>query len=204
MSANSPGETKRLLRSTALSQRHALTRAQALSLSRLVQDRALEFAPYLAARAVALYSPIGAEVATEAIRDRAWADGKKVFYPKSGDPNSPELAEMPCGADFQRGRFGILEPAGNRLLETPERGLLLFVPGVAFDVRGRRLGRGVGWYDRLLKRWEAKAVFVGLAYDFQIVGEVPAEPWDEKVHYVITDTRTIDCGTTRSESVRLL
>jgi 5-formyltetrahydrofolate cyclo-ligase len=204
MSANSPGETKRLLRSAALSQRNALTSAQALSLSRLVQDRALKFAPYLAARAIALYSPIGAEVATESIRDRAWVDGKKVFYPKISDPTSAELAEVRSCTDFQPGRFGILEPAGNRLVETREQGLLFFVPGVAFDARGNRLGRGLGWYDRLLKRWHAGAVFAGLAYDFQIAGEVPAEPWDEKVHYVITETRTIDCGTTRRDSMRFL
>jgi 5-formyltetrahydrofolate cyclo-ligase len=203
MSAMSPGERKRVLRAGALSQRNALTRTQALSLSRLVQERALRFAPYLAARAIALYSSIETEVATEAIRDHAWENGKKVFFPKLGYQKRPELTEARVGRDFRRGRFGILEPAGDTPLDRREQALVFFVPGVAFDVRGNRLGRGIGWYDRLLQDWDGKATFVGLAYDFQIVGEVPAEPWDQQVHYLITERRVIRCGATPSVSTQV-
>jgi 5-formyltetrahydrofolate cyclo-ligase len=75
-------------------------------------------------------------------------------------------------------------------------GLIVFVPGVAFDTRGQRLGRGKGWYDRLLRQLGGNTVFVGLGYEFQIVEEVPTESWDEKVHYVVTEERVIDCAET--------
>ena len=85
--------------------------------------------------------------------------------------------------EFSQGRFGILEPTGERRLAGQDQEeLVVFVPGVAFDLRGNRLGRGKGWYDRLIKKL-GQAILVALAYDFQIVDEVPAEEWDQRVHY---------------------
>jgi 5-formyltetrahydrofolate cyclo-ligase len=55
------------------------------------------------------------------------------------------------------------------------------------------LGRGKGWYDRLIKKDLGGATVVALAYDFQIVEAVPAEEWDQKVHYLITERSVIDC-----------
>jgi 5-formyltetrahydrofolate cyclo-ligase len=77
--------------------------------------------------------------------------------------------------------------------------MVVFVPGVAFDVRGNRLGRGKGWYDRLLEK-SGRATFVALAYDFQIVDAVPSEDWDQRVHYLITERRIIDCGSMPAQS----
>jgi 5-formyltetrahydrofolate cyclo-ligase len=71
--------------------------------------------------------------------------------------------------------------------------LVVFVPGVVFDLCGNRLGRGGGWYDRILAQLN-RGVFVGLAYDFQVVEKLAAEEWDRKVHFVITENRVIDCG----------
>jgi hypothetical protein len=53
-------------------------------------------------------------------------------------------------------------------------------------------GTGKGWYDRLIKEL-GEAILVALAYDFQIVDEVPAEEWDQRVHYVITERSVVDC-----------
>lgn len=71
---------------------------------------------------------------------------------------------------------------------------LIFVPAVAFDEHGRRLGRGRGYYDQILRqRREAGGDFysVGLAFDFQILPAVPVEDWDECVDLVITEARCI-------------
>jgi 5-formyltetrahydrofolate cyclo-ligase len=204
MSGSSIGERKRTLRVAALSQRSSLARDHFSSLGGLAQARALEFAPYRIAQAVILYSPIQNEVPTEGIRNHALASGKRVFYPKLTGSNSVEVAEIHSEADLGSGRFGMSEPIGLPALITPDQGgMLVFLPGLLFDARGNRLGRGIGWYDRLIKKMGKGAVFVALGYEFQIVHEVPTEPWDEKVHYVITERRVIDCGTTPSRSIAI-
>jgi 5-formyltetrahydrofolate cyclo-ligase len=74
----------------------------------------------------------------------------------------------------------------------------MIVPGLAFDAQGNRLGRGGGWYDRLLGATGGAAVPVALAYEFQIVDEVPVRQWDRAVNYIVTERRVIDCARERS------
>jgi 5-formyltetrahydrofolate cyclo-ligase len=199
------GEKKRALRNSTLSQRNSIPQSQWLLWSRLIQARALRLPFYLASRSVALYSPVQNEVNTEALFAHAIAGGRKVFYPKLESGSRLALIRVDSGADLRPGRFGILEPKGMEILsETDREGIIVFVPGVAFDMRGRRLGRGKGWYDRLLKQLGGNAVFVGLGYEFQIVEEVPAESWDEEVHYVVTEERVIDCAEISAQSNRVV
>ena len=186
-------EKKHSLRAAALAQRSLLSRSESLARSRLIQARALQFPPYLLRRSVALYNPIQNEVETGEIRDHALVTGKNVFFPRFGLKDSLELIKIESATEFSQGRFGILEPTGERRLAgRDQEELVVFVPGVAFDLRGNRLGRGKGWYDRLIKELGG-AILVALAYDFQIVDEVPAEEWDQRVHYVITERSIVDC-----------
>jgi len=105
--------------------------------------------------------------------------------------------------DFKAGPLGILEPKGEQRLETGQaRGLVVFVPGIAFDERGNRLGHGKGYYDRLIKELSPGATFVALAYDFQVVETVPCESWDQRVHLIVTERRTIDCASIATQSVQ--
>jgi 5-formyltetrahydrofolate cyclo-ligase len=188
------GEKKPALRAAALSRRNSLSPAQALTLSQSIQRRALRFPRYTEARSAALYSPIQNEVGTGEICEHALKHGKSVFYPRLGKADAIELVEVKSLSELRRGRFGVFEPTGGKILSEQEVGsLIVFVPGVAFDMNGKRLGRGMGWYDRLLRRISANATAVALAYDFQIVGELPSDPWDQKVHYIITESRVIDC-----------
>jgi len=85
------------------------------------------------------------------------------------------------------GQFGIREPIGN-CVQIPFDDLdLILVPGMAFDLRGNRLGRGRGFYDRLLA--ETRGVKCGIAFDEQIVGAVPTEEHDLKMDFILTPTR---------------
>jgi 5-formyltetrahydrofolate cyclo-ligase len=193
-------ESKNSLRAAALAQRGLLSRAESLSRSRSIQAKVLQFPPYLIHRSVAIYSPIQNEVETAEIRDHALATGKRVFYPRYAAENALELVEIGSITELNIGRFGILEPTGDsRLSRHDQEELVVFVPGVAFDLRGNRLGRGKGWYDRLIEKL-GQATFVALAYDFQIVDEVPAEEWDQRVHYLITERRIVDCGSMPAQS----
>jgi 5-formyltetrahydrofolate cyclo-ligase len=67
---------------------------------------------------------------------------------------------------------------------------VFLIPGVAFDVRGVRLGRGQGWYDRTLSSCSG-AVRVGLAYELQVVAAVPEEAWDMRMHALATEARLL-------------
>jgi 5-formyltetrahydrofolate cyclo-ligase len=192
-------EKRDALRAAALSRRNSLSKANFLLWSRLIQAKALELPRYLTSRTVALYSPVQNEVATDEILQQALRARRKVFYPKIGPENAVEFVQIFSAADLAAGRFGTLEPTGlSRLSEGDSEDLVVFVPGVVFDLSGNRLGRGKGWYDRMLSRLGNKGVFVGLAYEFQIVDRVPTEAWDQKVRYLVTEERVIDCGITSS------
>jgi 5-formyltetrahydrofolate cyclo-ligase len=193
MSESPIAEKKRVLRPAAMAQRKSLSRTDYFSSSRSIQGRVLQFSAFINCGSVVLYSPIQNEVATREIHDYALMAGKRVFYPRVDKENSAELVQVTSVTDFLVGRFGVLEPIGSAsLLEQETSGLVVFVPGLVFDTRGNRLGRGIGWYDRLLMQL-SKAISVGLAYDFQFIDEVPTEPWDQRVQYIITETREFDC-----------
>jgi 5-formyltetrahydrofolate cyclo-ligase len=68
--------------------------------------------------------------------------------------------------------------------------VVFLVPGVAFDARGVRLGRGVGWYDRALGRYP-RGIRIGLAYEFQVVPSLPEAPWDVRMHAIVTEAGLI-------------
>ena len=200
MSERFTGERKQLLRAAAITQRQSLTSSDGRAWSALIQGKVLQFPPYIRSGSVALYSPIQNEVDTTTIRDHALGASKIVYYPRIRE-SCVELLQVDSAAAFEIGHLGIFEPIGERRLSAAEPlELTMVVPGVVFDSRGNRLGRGAGWYDRLLKQIGGKVVSVGLAYEFQIVDEVPADSWDQRVDYVITERRVIDCAAARAQS----
>jgi 5-formyltetrahydrofolate cyclo-ligase len=91
--------------------------------------------------------------------------------------------------DILSGQFGIREPVAACAELTLNRLDLILVPGVAFDLHGRRLGRGKGFYDRLLA--VVRGTTCGAAFDEQIVGEIPVEPHDVHLNCILTPTRWI-------------
>lgn len=185
--------------------RAALSGAECARLSRAIQARALQLHCYLACRAVALYSANQNEVGTIDLLEHALRSGKKVFYPRVGADDGGWFFRVSTAEDLRAGRHGILEPAGaTPLAEADFETLTIFVPGVAFDPHGNRLGRGHGWYDRVLRRAGARAVVVALAYEFQIVDAVPAGAGDRSVDYVVTERRLIDCGVATAQSKRII
>jgi 5-formyltetrahydrofolate cyclo-ligase len=103
--------------------------------------------------------------------------------------NQYRACQLQEPTDLVTGHFGIREPGLHcREIRLNQLDLVL-VPGLAFDPRGRRLGRGKGYYDRVLSA--ARGVFCGVAFDQQIVGEVPVAPHDASVSCILTPTRWI-------------
>jgi len=91
--------------------------------------------------------------------------------------------------DVVAGKFGIREPGANGEEIPLDKFDLVLVPGLAFDASGHRLGRGKGFYDRILAK--ASGVKCGVAYDFQLVEKIPVEPHDAKVNFVLTPKRCV-------------
>jgi 5-formyltetrahydrofolate cyclo-ligase len=93
--------------------------------------------------------------------------------------------------------MGFLQPpAGSPRVPELDVGIVL-VPALAVDERGHRIGWGKGFYDRLLPL-VPDAVRIALVFDFQLVAEVPDTPGDERVDYVVTDSRVIATARVRS------
>jgi 5-formyltetrahydrofolate cyclo-ligase len=92
-------------------------------------------------------------------------------------------------ADIVTGKFGVREPLSSCAEIPLAKFDLVLVPGVAFDLAGNRLGRGQGFYDRLLE--EISGVKCGVGYDFQVLEKIPAEPHDAKVDFIFTPSRGV-------------
>ena len=188
-------ETKSQLRSRMLKRRSVLPPATCLSWGRSILAQLLDFEPYRDASCLAIYVAIGNEVETRSLIDHALSQGKPVFCPKLSALPEVKFARLSRTSELVAGPTGAAEPVGDSGLNDADcESLSVIVPGVAFDGRGNRLGRGGGWYDRALRQLENRGLFIGLAYDFQVVDSLPTESWDMTVDYVVTETRIIDCG----------
>lgn len=144
---------------------------------------ALEAHPaFRAAHTVLLYHSLKDEVDTHDFI-RKWSGEKQILLPVVvGD--DLELRIYTCPEDLAVGAYGIEEPTGEVFTDYDTIDFIA-VPGVAFDRNGNRLGRGKGYYDRLLPRITT-AYKAGICFPFQIVEEVPAEPLDIRMDEIIT------------------
>ena len=102
--------------------------------------------------------------------------GKRVVLPAVTGEGTMELRLFTGSADLRPGAFGIMEPVGQVVTDYNHIDLAV-VPGMAFDGQGHRLGRGKGYYDRLLPRL-SHCYKIGMCFDFQKVPSVPTEPTD--------------------------
>jgi 5-formyltetrahydrofolate cyclo-ligase len=118
----------------------------------------------------------------------AESEGRTVALPRYVLEEGLYCAAVPeRGAALVEGAFGISEPGPEATVFPLNQLDLVLVPGLAFDPRGRRLGRGKGFYDRLLA--QVSGVKCGVALDEQILEELPAEPHDIIMDYILTPTR---------------
>jgi len=179
---------KRSLRAGTLAKRGALAPEDVLTLSERVQRSFLALPEFADARTVALYSPIRKEVETALVFGQALSLGKEILFPTVVGSNL-EFRRVKELTDLRIGSFGILEPAGDAC--DPSVADLIVVPGVAFDLFGRRIGYGKGFYDRALHRLEGSGRLVGFCYDFQLVEEIAGEPHDVVMDLVVTDARAV-------------
>ena len=160
-----------------------------------VQRRLLTTPELRAARTVALYAALPGEVPIEPVADELEQRGVTVVFPRV---HEQALVFHAARADqLTPGFRGILEPDA-ALPHVPLGRIDLFVvPGLRFDPCGRRLGRGLGFYDRALAQARDAARRVGLCYADGVLGELPEAEWDVRVHLIVTERNVL-----RPEDVR--
>lgn len=161
--------------------------------SNAIQKRVLLMEQFRVALRVGLYAPFDNEVRTDFLFTEGDKNRKELYFPavdeKHGRLMYFRITDL---KDLKPGYAGIYEPTGTiRKLRDVNTLETLIVPGVAFDLHGGRLGFGKGFYDRCLLEFRGKRV--ALAYEFQIVPELPTAVRGQKVDWIFTESRVIHC-----------
>lgn len=138
------------------------------------------------AQTILLYYPHKNEVNVLPLFEILSFKGKRVLFPKTVNEEIHPVAVNSL-KDLKKGNFGILEPEGKKTEK--EHIDIVIVPAVAFNKKGYRIGYGKGFYDRFLK--DFKGLKVGVAYDFQIVDDLPVNEHDVPVDIIVTPTNLI-------------
>ncbi len=158
-----------------------LSREERESASRRVFDLVENTAAFMLADHVLMYHSLPDELSTREFIDR-WSGRKHFYLPRV---NGVNLDILPYDKTrMHLGAFNIEEPDGDETVDINDIELVI-VPGVAYDRHGNRIGRGKGYYDRLLRN--TGAVTIGVAYSCQLCDDIEPDEFDVPVNYVITE-----------------
>lgn len=149
------------------------------------------------ARTVLLFVPLTDEVDVFPLLNQALAHRKVVMLPRfNGQAGAYEAARISnLATDIVPGRFGVPEPAAACAVCPLNQLDVTLVPGLGFDRVGRRLGRGKGFYDRLLNG--ASGEFWGIGHDCQLVAELPGESHDVVLNCIVTPAHWMEVVSAR-------
>ncbi|MGH2740001.1 MAG: 5-formyltetrahydrofolate cyclo-ligase [Actinomycetota bacterium] len=156
-----------------------------------LENRLLALPQIAGAATVLLFYSFGSEVETSGIAEGLHGSGTRLLLPFIEDDRL-EATDVGPGDPLVQTDYGPKEPMRRRPVDPREIDAVV-TPGLAFDRTGRRLGYGGGFYDRYLTRVRPDAIRIGVAFAFQVLDEAPADPSDERVNIVVTDTETIEC-----------
>jgi len=187
------GMDKASLRGWAKDRIAALPAVERARAAAALDARVADWQTYKNARTVACFASDLGEIDTAPLLRRILSEGKTLLLPYvQGEGKEASMSFAPVKdleKDLAEGAFGILEPVPetrNGAVPGPD---LILVPGLAFDLRGGRLGKGKGFYDRYLAGY--RGFKAGLAYDVQITEKnLPLDAHDQTVDAVVTDQRT--------------
>jgi 5-formyltetrahydrofolate cyclo-ligase len=185
---------KELLRHEMLAKRDALSAEERLGKSSEIVNRLLKQSDIIKAKNIFTYVSFRSEVNTHGMLDSFLDQGKAVSVPFT-DMNKKMIIPFIIKSvknDLVPGTFGISEPVAEKLCPMLDGDIdIVIMPGAAFSDKGCRIGYGGGFYDRFLQKKSIPSY--ALAFDFQIIDEVPFSPeYDVKVDYIVTEKRIIE------------
>ncbi|MEE9402901.1 MAG: 5-formyltetrahydrofolate cyclo-ligase [Desulfobacteria bacterium] len=182
------------IRRSTVARRDALSKKQRAEKSAAIMSRLFEFANFLESKIVLFYLSHKSEVDTEPMIHKALALEKIIALPLI-DGEKREIIPLKIDnldRDTQPGYRGIREPISQRCKQIPVQQVnLAIIPGIAFDERGGRIGYGTGFYDRFIPNLDITTRKVALAFECQIVPQIPMEPHDRYTDIIITEKRIV-------------
>lgn len=138
----------------------------------------------------ALYSAMASEIDTQPLITTLWQHQKKCYLPRIAKDNALVFAQYSTDTVLIPNRFGIAEPTATTPLCALGDLDVIFMPLVAFDEEGHRLGMGAGYYDKALAgicEQKTRPLLVGLAYELQKARHIPQDMWDINLDIVVTE-----------------
>ncbi len=184
---------KNAIRNEMRTRLSSLEVAQRIEWSTAACARLIRSDAFANASRIMLYMPMRSEVDVISVALEAFRLGKSVCVPRvETGRKSMHAVEMTTFDDesLDSDALGVRTPKTGQVF--PHDAIdMIVVPGVAFDIRGFRLGRGGGYYDRYLDRVPHRIATIGVCFDFQFVDQIPIEPTDIAVQAVVSDRRAV-------------
>jgi 5-formyltetrahydrofolate cyclo-ligase len=179
---------RRMMKNTLASLHTETFKSQGLEAGKVVVDNLV----WKKARTILIFMSMNKEIDSHFLLDEALSSGKNLFVPRIADNAMSFFKIDSLDGPWDEGVFGILEPKMNYdnqfHIDNIDFPLLIIVPGLAFDKKGHRLGRGKGYYDKFLSSIKKDSgnnsqnmTITGLCVKEQLVDHVPTEDYDQKV-----------------------
>ncbi|MFR8172635.1 MAG: 5-formyltetrahydrofolate cyclo-ligase [Marvinbryantia sp.] len=175
---------KKEIRKVVFGRRREADPRKMLADSEIICKKVMETEAFQNASAVYVYMDCKGEVCIRPLLETAWRLGKKTAAPRVTGPGEMRYYYISSYDDLAPGYYQIPEPVTQE--EAHDETALLIVPGVAFDKNRHRCGYGQGFYDRYLAAHTSHPT-IALAFDFQIMEEVPADAFDRLPQILITE-----------------
>ncbi|MED2843156.1 5-formyltetrahydrofolate cyclo-ligase [Bacillus toyonensis] len=184
-------EEKIRLRKQIIEHMNSLSEEQYATLSEQIAVSLYAQKEWVEAETIGITLSMENEVNTYPIIEKAWGEGKKVVVPKCNTgTRTMSFRQISNFDQLETVYMHLREPIPSLTEEVNADEInLQIVPGVAYTERGERIGYGGGYYDRYLVRYKGKTL--SLAYDFQMVKQIPVEPFDKNVEKIITEKGTM-------------
>ncbi len=182
--------TKEEIRGQSLGLRNQMTQEDVDQKSEAILKRLEDLDVFQSAQSILFYVSVNNEVQTIPFIKK-YLKEKKIYLPRLISDNQFEAVFCDDYSALKKNKFGILEPENTSIQKKISLDLIL-IPGVAFDQQGNRIGMGKGYYDRFLVAHKNSRK-MALAYEKQILDQLPKDLYDEPVDMIVTEQRIVDC-----------
>ncbi|WMY95425.1 MAG: 5-formyltetrahydrofolate cyclo-ligase [Arsenophonus sp.] len=182
---------KNIIRKKLRKKRQELTHVERKKSAYKITKLILDQKKISSATHIGLFLSFDGEINTNFLIENLWKHNKKIYLPILNTYNQEVIfVKYLPNTLLKKNYFNIYEPLVNNKNIIPIKNIdIIFVPLVAFDKKGNRLGMGGGYYDRLLQNLNKNTYPIGLAYNFQLVHALPTDPWDVSLPEIITESK---------------